>query len=394
MMKIILWGCTNGIISSCKNAMTHDTLLVAICDSNSNKWGVSVGGRRVISPDEIKDYEYDYIVVGALYSFNAIREELVQKYDCDESKIIPLLNGDSHYYYNGNININTSDLEKIFLCDKSKLIEGIEKHNYYNRLLDKHKDCDNKEKDNYDGTELIAHALGGYVRGEKDEYTNSLNALKYSIENGFTCFEVDIWGVASRKEYDAIVGWNEAVHYENLDMVCGSRLKMQYRCGNNYDYAFVSDLIMMLKEDPERRLIIDLKWNTIKDFAGMLQQLDSIIDCMVEEERRNDVKNQMILEVFNEETIRIGKLYNWRMYLTDYRDKEGKWFLKSAYLCKTYGISAVMIDVNVFKNNVKYTDIFKSLGIGVLVYTVDDIDEFAFVKSKRVSGCLTNFLLP
>lgn len=53
-----------------------------------------------------------------------------------------------------------------------------------------------------------------------------------------------------------------------------------------------------------------------------------------------------------------------------------------------------MIDAGFAGTNAKYVQFLHEKNFNVVCYTVDDIEIYAVLKNKGVSGCLTNFLKP
>ena len=63
MLKILVFGLGKGY-SRLKNVLDYERVEIAACiDNDSRKWGSLVDGSPVIAPDDINQFDYDYIVL-------------------------------------------------------------------------------------------------------------------------------------------------------------------------------------------------------------------------------------------------------------------------------------------------------------------------------------------
>lgn len=88
--RVIIWG-VGGVGKSSKDylRMQGEEVLFFV-DNNSSLWGETVDDTIVISPKEINNYDYDYIVLGTFKSRNEITNQL-KSIGVDESKIISVI---------------------------------------------------------------------------------------------------------------------------------------------------------------------------------------------------------------------------------------------------------------------------------------------------------------
>lgn len=88
--RVVLYG-TGGICTYYieKQRWGHDDRfeLIAVADSNSQRWGTDFHGVRVVSPDELKSIEFDAIVITTEPYYFEIKKSLVYEHYLDERKI-------------------------------------------------------------------------------------------------------------------------------------------------------------------------------------------------------------------------------------------------------------------------------------------------------------------
>lgn len=83
-MKIILWG-TGGIFKKYKSYISFSNV-EALVDNDKKKWGTQIEGITVISPMQLEEYIYDYIIIMAV-KYQEIRAQL-QHMGVNSNKII------------------------------------------------------------------------------------------------------------------------------------------------------------------------------------------------------------------------------------------------------------------------------------------------------------------
>lgn len=216
---------------------------------------------------------------------------------------------------------------------------------------------------------------GGYVNGQKMEYTNSFEALTEAMENGFHIFECDIWGIQDDK------------------MLCGSRLKMQYPIRINYTILSLEKMLEIIHHDAANKVILDIKYTTIDDFYRILEEIEKRVKEF-EQVKGMCIRKQVLIETFEKNTTKYATGRGWECILTDYRNEQGTWFKKSAVICCQYKVSVVLIDANMAKRYFKYLKYFKEKNIDIIVYTVDTLESYACMKELGAISVLTNFLKP
>lgn len=98
-MKILLFG-TGSCCENLKSKLNYNKVeIIGYIDNDKNKQGKNYFDKKVISVENIKYFDFDYIVIASQY-VTEIKEQL-HKYGVDEHKIIPYF---IHYDYLEDIN--------------------------------------------------------------------------------------------------------------------------------------------------------------------------------------------------------------------------------------------------------------------------------------------------
>lgn len=374
--RIVLFGAARFVYEMAQLAINFETSEIVVWSDNDNKkWGISYEGFDVVSPKELLDLQFDYIVVGAWYSYTDIRNGLLAL-GIPGDKIMPMLKKRQLRFLTGIVDgLNQEAVRKVFI-DGTDSLEELLKVNKINADYEKVSPVVHSNKDtDFGNYPLIAHACGGYVNGEKQEYTNSLEALQEALDAGFEMVECDVWGV------------------QNGNIVLGSRLKMQYPTKIDYTLLSLDTLLRMISCDRKKKVILDIKYNTMEDLHRLLAEIDRLV-CTLSKEGMQDIRRQIIIESFDEESTAYIKSQNWECILTDYRNEEGTWMKKTAVICCRNAVKSVLIDALWAKKNTKYVKFLFQKNIDVICYTTDEITDYVELKKLGVTSVLTNFLKP
>jgi len=104
MYKIMVLGTGTGYISIKHYINFNNVNIIAFIDNNKNKQGKIFDGKKIISMEESKNYNYDYIVIASQYyseitkqilAFGINKDKIVQLYNC--SRLFP-----NSIFYEGN----------------------------------------------------------------------------------------------------------------------------------------------------------------------------------------------------------------------------------------------------------------------------------------------------
>lgn len=372
METVIIFGATTYFYQIAVRVLKEDIEIVALSDNDSSKWNISYKNINVINPEMIKTMQFDYILIGPLFSYETINMQL-RDMGVDENKILPLVDSREIKWLSSRIDFNERDVVKIYKKGRD-IVKLLGEANRVNANYDNIATFEEDDQfTDFSKYPLIAHACGGFINGEEKEYTNSLEAFRESLMNNFKMIEVDVWGE------------------KNGNIIMGSRLKMQYPVDIDYTIPTLNQLLDLICDDESKKIILDIKWNTVEDFSRMLGKIEDVV-LLYQDRGHINIKRQVLIEVFDEETSSIASQGGWECLLTDYRAKDGSWIKKVSVICSKYNIHTIMIDTLVNNTHEKYIRYALNKNINVLCYTVDDLTVLAKYKKLGCISCLTNYL--
>lgn len=138
---------------------------------------------------------------------------------------------------------------------------------------------------------LISHACGGIVNQRRAMYTNSKEAFSYSIQKGFKLLECDVLLVS---DDELVLGHDYKCFYESEQ--------------EQYTMMTIKELLDGLKQQAETYCLIDVKWENHEEYHIALNKIDRTIDeIAVDEKEASKLKKQVVMEVYDEETIKMAK---------------------------------------------------------------------------------------
>ncbi len=349
--------------------------VIAFVDNDPRKFGLIYEGIPIISPQELRKQEFDFVIVGAWFSYSEITKQL-SSLGISKECIMPLYGKSLVRFLTSSIEISKNHFIFEIFKDGQKILQEIEKNNnmierYANATsLDLVRKGGYTDMNNYP---LIAHACGGIIGGTKKEYTNSLESFTEALENGYNMFECDLWGVQ-----DGL-------------LLLGSRLKMQYTIEIDYTILSLNVLLDKISNNLCNKVVVDIKWNTMEDFYRLLMKIEKLVSSF-ETKGFIQIREQIIIQTFDENSTRYAVKKGWECILTDYRNPEGAWMMKTAVICCENKISMVLMDAKVCLENPKYVHLLIDKNIDVVCYTVDEIEDYVGLKNLGIKSVLTNFL--
>ncbi|CAM4392942.1 TylF/MycF/NovP-related O-methyltransferase [Saccharibacillus endophyticus] len=86
MKKVILFGAGDGGLRA-KSALTNGFEIIAFVDNDTTKQGKSFLNKPVLSPVQIKEWDYDYVVISNIYG-DQVSKQLVEESGVPPHKII------------------------------------------------------------------------------------------------------------------------------------------------------------------------------------------------------------------------------------------------------------------------------------------------------------------
>ena len=378
-LKIILFGASDELIKlALENLKLETCEIVALCDNDKRKQNLKWNNLPIVAINHLQDLEFDFIVVNALYSYHVIQESLVIN-GIQSNRILPLLSLSTIMFLTDEINTFPKDiLSKLFIDDPEIINDSLVKLNEVVRKYSEIKSINTKNSGiNLNDYPLIAHAGGGYIQDRQEMYSDSLEAFLTSIKSGFKMFEFDIYGLVE----DDIIFVHDAGRFKRLHFY------------NNYTPLKFTKMLAILANNPELKVMLDIKWNTFLDYTKILEKMDFIL-IKNYRDKYNEFKRQIFVQTYNRETIQFAVQQGWKCFLTSYRNPEGNWLQKSALLCCEFGITGIMLDVGSALHNSKYLKFLKEKNIPIIIYSTNSLDEYARLKAMGISSVLTDFMKP
>ena len=371
--KIIIFGITENILNTVRNRIDpRQAEIIALVDNDKSKQGHQYMGITITSLEDTCFDDDCWIIVAALSSYEVVRGQLL-KHGVDRRKIQPFLAHELCNFCVGSLEeIDVGIVKKIYF-EQERTIRILEA---YKELYDEYsKVIPFDEEDCFTNNRFISHACGGVVNGRRIMYTNSKEAFYYSIEKGFSLIECDVLG---------------------LDMVLAHDYISFYRAKEeNYSMMNMRELLTLMEQNPDVHVLIDVKWNTQKEYGLCV----SCIDCMIEEMTHNfeayeKLKSHVIMEVYDEETIKYAYEAGFKMIFTQYRNPEYRCYMNTVNLCNRYCISTIAFKVTHFLEDEGWKNIKTFLNKNVKIYchSTDSVDEYKQLRNMGVTGVFTNYL--
>ena len=384
VIRVIFWGINETILKFIKNEIDpRKAKIVAFVDSNKNRQGEVYMGITVRSPEIVDIDSAECIIVGALSAYQGIKQTLIEV-GCPEAKIHPFITPHLPQYCLGDItDINERLVEKIYfesamlrqVIAKYKLLYQ-EYHSIAPLVEDKHAW--------YQKSDLIAHACGGIVNGRHFMYTNSKEALEHSLAQHFELIECDVCGIMTG---EPVLAHSYMNIYEAEEA--------------GYTLLNLSDVLLRIKEYPKVSLLLDIKWTDYHDYESYIVFTDQEIARIAESPvQAQQMRDQIVLEVYDESTIQIANKYGYKMALTSYRNPDGHIFMNTAILCHRYHINVALVPNDFFaidsggmkSHGAKFLPILTDKNIKVFCFSTDSMKDYEHLKEIGVKGIFTNYL--
>ena len=377
-VKVAIWGITDDIWNSVRNTLNPGKVdIVFFIDNNPRRWGCYYGKSPVY---QFNDYvlerlqEIDHVLIAAYSGYHTIRKQLID-HSYPKSKIQLYITDSIGAYELGELQSDDSLIKKIYF-DPERMIQRVEhyyemsyKYDHISRLPV----CPNRW---YEQGILISHACGGYVNGKKVMYTNSAEALDYSLKAGFRLIECD---VMRDEQGRTILAHSKEDMYNAM-----------------YEGCTIQMLEMMLKkikEYPNVHMLIDVKWDDEYDYQKYIEEICGAIKKIADSETEvQQLKHQIVMEAYNEITIRLAQSAGFDIFYTQYRNLNMFDYKDTAILCERYGVDMVGFSCEYILANKQLLNIFRRKNIQIFGFSTDSLQEYTQLKQMGVQGIFTNYL--
>ncbi len=371
--RIAVWGITNAIWNSiAKTINPITTEIIAFIDSDIHKQGLVFHGIPIIGFEQLNTDNVDYILIAAYSGFSSIVASL-KSLGVPLAKVKPILSKGLSDYLIGDI--TTFGWEQTL--DLYVEPEVMKKEtDYYVSLYDDYSKIRNRsanESEWYYGKHLISHACGGYVNGIPMMYTNSKEAFSGTIDNRYSLIECDV------------------LRMPNGEWWCGhDYADLFYSKEKRYTPLSLNGLILALNNQPALTCLLDAKWNDEDDYSEFVHRLNKILKRISDPE---SVKKRIVLEVYNEATIKCAVENEYQMIFTQYRSEERSCYMKSAIIADRYNISVLADAVGlIIGKQKKHVHIWTDKGFDYFAFTTNNPEDASQVRELGGCGVFSDWL--
>lgn len=272
MKKAILFGASNGGIRIFY-LLSKEYEVVAFSDNNKEKQGKYLFGKPIINPINIKNYDYDFIIITNKFG-KEIKKQLIDDYGVEKENIIDYYTNNFYDFRIGILRMVADEINRknlkgnvaelgVYLGEFAQYInEEFSKSKLY--LFDTFEGF-NKEDVNFDKEK-------GYSISEQGEYNNSdinsvLNKMKYKenciVKKGYfpqTAEGLDESFIFVSLDVDLYKPTYEGLKYFYPRMVTGGYIFI-----HDYNNIFYSGVKKALDDYCELK---DIKYIPICDLGG------------------------------------------------------------------------------------------------------------------------------
>lgn len=377
-VKIAVFGINEKILRVIENEIDpRKAEIVLFIDNDETKQGTEFLNIPVVlfTKNLLVEYAIDFFLVTALSAFELIRKQLIEM-GVHKEQIQVFVTEDLCNYCLGSIDDISIDFIKQVYFQPSKMIDMVIKYReiYGNYLrVPAYED----ELDEwFNKSSLISHACGGIVNGKRVMYSNSKEAFQYAINEKFDLIECDMLKVSDEE-------WFLAHEY--------SHFYESWREG--YSMMTMQEFLVLLKEYPNVCCLIDVKWDDYDEYVSCVNAIDRFIESISSDDtRRYLLKNQIIMEVYDEPTIRFAKTKGYKMIYTQYKNPDWQCFMNTVSLCYKYGVKAIALSVHNCLHRGKNLKIFTDKNIKVFAFSTDSIEDYNALRKIGTTGIFTNYL--
>lgn len=379
-MKIAFFGISDDIYKAIKGEINpRNAEIVLFFDNDESKHGICYANIPIKAPSMqlFEDYSVDYILVTALSAYEAVKEQLIGL-GIPKDKIQVFVPEGIQQYCLGSISDIDTELIRNIYFDPQKTLDIVAdyekiytEYSFYSSLP-AYEEVDGW----FNKSRLISHACGGVVNGRASMYSNSKEAFQYTAAKKFKLMECDL-----------------------LQMYNGELL-LVHDYGRFYEaeqgqYSMLSaeELLRLLKEHKEISCLIDVKWKDYDEYAFLVNQIDGLIEKIADNSNEKEIlKRQIVMEVYDEETIKIAKENNFDIIFTQYRNPRRSYFMNTVSLCYKYGVRVIAIAVDECLEMSKFIKIITDKNIKIFAFSTDSIEEYSTLRKMNVTGVFTNYL--
>lgn len=241
----------------------------------------------------------------------------------------------------------------------------------------------------WNGDTLIAHA-GGSIDG--NIYTNCLEAIEKSYDNGIRVFELD-FAYTSDGHMVCKHDWEYAIQEGNEPGEIWDRdTFLAVPIYDKYTPIDITVLCEFMLSHSDAYIITDTKDT---DYYGVKRDFSSLIDD-IRAKGYDEVLDRFVIQIYNDDMYdTVNEIYpfkNWIYTLYTIWGGNVDEFENIARFCYQKGIQGITCWYYLASDDV--LSIADSYGIKMYVHTVNDVDEAKALLKKKIRGIYTDDILP
>lgn len=378
-LKIAIWGITDDIWNDIKTGLDWRKVEISIfIDNNPFIGGKIYEGKRIhnFGDDALEEIaRSDYVLIAAYSGYQAILKLLKDSGVNTEKIQLYISEGLIRYSFGVIENVNKSLVREIY-NEPGKMIEAVDRYNRDARMMEDMAPMSGNEDKWYKRNAIVAHACGGYINGKKVMYSNSKEALEDTLRSGAKVIECDILGI----EHNEVVVLHD--YYRYLEAI-------EY----NYTIQSLKDVLERIAEYKDVHLLIDVKWERTEEYN---YYLCSILKCIGEfdEAVQKQLKEQIIMEVYEEESIKSARKEGFDVFFTQYRNPDRDNYKEVIKICMKYDIGVVGYGHEFIDSQL--LSVFQQKNISVFAYSCnnvcDSITKFSEMRKLGLSGIFSDYI--
>lgn len=377
-IRIALMGIDDSIFEVVKKEINpKNAEIVLFFDNDKAKQGIRYMNIPILRPSRqlVEAYLIDYILVAALSAYQNVKKQLID-IGIPKDKIEIFVAEDIQKYCVGSIKAINKELVKHIYFEPQKILDIAAEYENVYRKYSVIPVCEEEPGEWFNKSRLISHACGGMVNGRRSMYSNSREAFQYSVEQKFKLMECDLMRM---NDGEALLVHDYGRFYESEQ--------------GEYSMLTLEEFLRLMKEQGEISCLMDVKWKDYDEYAFWVDEIDRLIEVITNSNNEAEIlKRQVVMEVYDEETIKIAKEKKFNMIFTQYKNARRHHFMDTVILCHKYGVKVIAMAVRDCLAMSKFVHIFTDKNIKIFAFSTDSIKEYSTLRKINVTGVFTNYL--
>lgn len=376
--KIVIFGINDAILRAIRNEIDpRKAEIVCFVDNDQSKTGTYFMDIPVVELEKVDKDSIDYFLVAALSAYEEVKKQLIE-FGVSRERIQMFVTEQLCEFCIGELEDIDVDLIHYIYFEPERIMKYVTQYQELYREYKLVPKCEEVAEAWYNRSTLISHACGGVVNGKRLMYSNSKEAFQYSMDEKFHLIECDML-FAGNKEL--VLAHDYERFYEAQE--------------ENYSMMTAKELFESLRKYPYVKCLIDVKWDAEEEYAEYIGEIKRILNDICEAvEEYEALKKQIVMEVYNETTIKIAMDEGFEVIFTQYRNPERKSGMSIVNLCSKYGVKVVAMALSVRTFQRKFMKIVTDKNIKIFVFSTNSVMDYIKLREAGVTGVMTDYLVP